>query len=192
MNLDEILRQHYSAKTLRPAVRQGLLAEASERRGASGRRGRGLRTAAVVLALALPLALLGLAALDSSIRHEVAENQLKQRAPEFDRQAVGELQPLMADLDFALVESRRVRERQLRVVGARYCSIQGQLAAQLQLEDAQGARWTLFQAPLRGRLRATRSSVESLEGVRVELWRESGVLLALASDGEDGSSADAP
>lgn len=185
MKVDEMLRQHYRAKTLRPAVREGLVAMAARKAApAKPRRRAWLLIAASLLAVVLPVAFWTLRTFESAIRHEVALNHLQHSAPAFERTQVDELRPLMDDLEFSLVDSQRLRSKELRLVGGRYCSIQGRFAAQLQFEDSLGGRWTLFQAPLDPRLLAMSAGVGEVDGVRVELWRESGVLLALASDVE--------
>ncbi len=180
MSLDEQLRRHYESKTLRAAAREELLVmgETSAPRVAFAR-GRRL---AVAAGLAAVLAVvLGVFAFEVAVRDEVAKNHLRGLAPDFAASRVEVLGEVMDGLEFALVDSDRIRSRELRLTGARYCSIQGKLAAQLVLEDAKGERWTLFQAPVEGRLHVARPSEGEARGVRVEVWREAGVLLALAS-----------
>lgn len=73
----------------------------------------------------------------------------------------------------------------LELLGGRYCSIQGQLAAQLKLRDAaSGAVRTLYAAKLGPELAGVLRTTAVHEGVKITLWDEGGVLFAYAADAE--------
>lgn len=83
-------------------------------------------------------------------------------------------------LDFRLRSSRRLGD--LRTHGGRYCSLKGQVAAQAILEDAAGRRHTLYATPSTPRFEnIDAATVEMAEGGQVAVWREHGIIYALAS-----------
>lgn len=115
--------------------------------------------------------------------HEVALNHQKQLETEFSATDFATLRTQMGKLDFVLTAPARLSSADLHVVGARYCSIQGHLAAQVKLADGKGRRYTLYQtqgtyANDLGEMRTTVNSVDIL------LWNEAGSLFALATSTE--------
>ena len=73
-----------------------------------------------------------------------------------------------------------VRVVELRLLGARYGSIGGRLAAQLYLEDDDGEAVTLVQTALVAELEEIEWAELRAGGLRVDLWKEDGVFLAMA------------
>jgi len=115
------------------------------------------------------------------VAKEIAVNHNKHLAIEFPTGDYHELNRLMDKLDFSSVISKRLAPGQYRLLGGRYCSIQGQLALQLKLQDRAGNRYTLYQTPLSKMLTGIRQGEQLIDGVRITLWREAGLLLGLAS-----------
>ncbi len=115
------------------------------------------------------------------VAKEIAVNHNKHLAIEFPTSDYHELNRLMDKLDFSSVISKRLPPGQYRLLGGRYCSIQGQLALQLKLQDRAGNRYTLYQAPLNKLLTGIQQGEQVIDGVRITLWREAGLLLGLAS-----------
>ncbi len=71
--------------------------------------------------------------------------------------------------------------RTYRLMGARYCSIQGVPAAQLRVQDIRsGKESTLYAVKAVGKLQAVSPTVSGMDGIRVEVWRQDNVLFALA------------
>ncbi len=118
-------------------------------------------------------------ALARPIADEIAMNHNKRLDAEFETVSYAELRRTMNRLDFSLIEPRRASEDGLRLVGARYCSIRGQLAAQLRLETDDGKRVTLYQTALTGALEGLETQVRA-GGLAIELWQEDGVFLGMA------------
>lgn len=118
--------------------------------------------------------------LASRVAEEIAMNHSKGLDVEYATGDLAELRRHMHKLDFALVESRRLQERGLTLVGGRYCSIQGRLAAQLSLQTATGDPVTLYQTALVDDLAVLPEHPEGTRGVRIELWNEEGVFFGLA------------
>lgn len=94
------------------------------------------------------------------------------------------LQIQMSKLDFMLAAPLRLAEFKLDIVGARYCSIQGHLAAQIKLRDANGRRYTLYQTPASATRAGIRDYESVVEGVSVRQWIEGGVFFGLATTNE--------
>ena len=115
------------------------------------------------------------------VAKEIAVNHNKHLAIEFPTGDYHELNRLMDKLDFSSVISKRLPPGQYRLLGGRYCSIQGQLALQLKLQDRAGNRYTLYQAPLNKLLTGIQQGEQIIDGVRITLWREAGLLFGLAS-----------
>lgn len=120
------------------------------------------------------------------IADEVAVNHLKQRPLEVRGANVAALQSYFDELDFRLVQTSLGNVGRDRMLGGRYCSIQGVTAAQLRLRDAAGRTETLYQVrydasrfgalPDVGGGQAPWSA--QVRGLTVDLWVEKGLLFA--------------
>ena len=86
----------------------------------------------------------------------------------------------MSRLDFAPVEPSSIRG-DYRLLGASYCQILGRLAAQVLLEDEDGARTTLFEMRGGASLADLGKASFVIGGVRVRMWREDDVIVGLAA-----------
>ena len=78
------------------------------------------------------------------------------------------------------MEPAGLAERGLRLAGARYCSVQGCMAAQVSVVDEAGESWTLYQVRPDERLAKLDAAKIEIDGVDVELWREAGLVMGLA------------
>jgi anti-sigma factor RsiW len=121
-------------------------------------------------------------ALKERVLAEVAMNHRKQLDVEFVADQYLQLQQELDRLDFSIVPKGSALTRNYRLVGGRYCSIQGQLAAQLKVEDKMSGEWlTLYIAPLNDELQRLSSSDQTHSGVYIRLWQEDERFFALAS-----------
>jgi hypothetical protein len=126
----------------------------------------------------------------NEIANEVALNHLKQRPLEVEGADMASLQAYFAELDFRLVQTSFDDPARDRMLGGRYCSIQGVTAAQLRLSDDKGRIKTLYQVPYEasrfGALPDIGSGeipwVTQVRGLTVELWVEKGLLFALTHE----------
>lgn len=118
-------------------------------------------------------------ALARSIGREIAMNHRKQLELEFLARDYVTLQIQMSKLDFALAPPSKGVTVPLNIAGARYCSIQGQLAAQIRARDPAGLVYTLYETKLTDKLRGAAGEVKS-EGVEIRLWSEHGLFYGLA------------
>ncbi|MCH8044485.1 MAG: hypothetical protein IID44_12270 [Planctomycetes bacterium] len=114
------------------------------------------------------------------IAEEIATNHNRDMPVEIETDAFDSLAEKLDKLDFRPISPGRLDERELQMVGGRYCKIQGQIAAQIKLRDAAGRTWTLYECRDSKLLSGVRARRVKTLGIEVELWREAGVLLGLA------------
>ncbi len=118
------------------------------------------------------------------IAKEIAYNHSKQMALEITSGDLNTVAAYLSELDFALVDSSRVRQMALQLLGGRYCSIQGKLAAQLKIEGKNSkTTHTYYQAIIPDNLNLNGATYSTwIKGTYIELWVEGDLLLGLASD----------
>jgi len=172
MTMSEQIRAHYDAQALRPAKLEELKSLATPRweRWAIP----GLVAAIVLIAVSLATAS---SDLTTTVGEEIANNHRRDLAPEYVTDNVETIARRMDRLDFELRAPAGLARRGLRIVGARYCSVQGRIAAQIRLTNAAGREHTLYIVRAFGRVR---EGTASHNGVTVELWREGDLLIGLA------------
>jgi len=115
------------------------------------------------------------------IAFEVAANHARDLDPEFHGASYADLRRAMPKLDFSIIEPSRVVGDGLRLVGARYCSVQCAVAAQIRLVDAEAENHTLYEVADKRHFAGVEATEIAVGGVRVRIWREEGLLLCLAS-----------
>lgn len=117
------------------------------------------------------------------VSRQVVKNHLKALEMEHRTSSYAELASALDKLDFALAEPNFQGDYEL--LGGRYCSIDQQIAAQINLESSKGERCTLYQFKLPVNLLAQFPDRKTLQvdGVTVELWKENGLGMGLARSG---------
>lgn len=196
--LNEHVKDHYTQQTLRQEKLEQLLAQA-DTPGATPRVKRStygfawqaafrkpwMRTAfAALMIVAVPLMLWQMASNNdwsAVAAREIALNHKKQLAVEFPAMDYASLRAQMSKLDFVLTAPARLPIDGLQVVGARYCSIQGHLAAQVRLQDSDGRIYTLYQRTLLGVPVLEGVQEHVIDGVHIREWQEAGLFFGLAS-----------
>lgn len=118
--------------------------------------------------------------LSQSVAREIAMNHIKQMEIEYKGNKIAELAQQMKQLDFQLHRPGELPISEFRLVGARYCSIQGQIAAQIKIKDADNRLYTLFQTQFRESLQGLTQAELIVDGVKVTIWNEGGVLFGFA------------
>lgn len=198
VGLKEAVREHQNRQHLSPQQLEQLLAMqgvALERRRNPR---RGLMSAVAGVVLAFAVGWLGVWSqlppgppVTELIADEVARNHLKREPMEVTTGDLPALRSYFHQLDFRPVDSDLLAAADTRLVGGRYCSLQGHIAAQLHFMTAAGDPGTLYQArydpevfgilprPARGEAPVT---VEA-RGVAVTIWVERGVVFAMAGAG---------
>lgn len=117
--------------------------------------------------------------IDQKILKEVAYNHSKQMPPEVLSEDYTTINEALDRLDFKVVESPKLAAN-FQLVGARYCSVQGKIAAQLKLFNKQDQTYyTLYQ------FKAI-DEVDNFQGtsknVSIKVWKENEIGFALARD----------
>jgi len=119
--------------------------------------------------------------IEELIIQEIAYNHNKQMSPELLSADLSKVQTYLKSLNFALVDSPKLSH--LELVGGRYCSIQGKVAAQLKYtSNSQGAS-TIYQTAMPKVLRDKKFQQyeSSYQGVHVKIWHEKGILFGKAT-----------
>ncbi|PKG74625.1 hypothetical protein CXF86_11350 [Shewanella sp. GutCb] len=122
------------------------------------------------------------------IADEVARNHVKMKPLEVQTQNLNQLREYFTQLDFTLVNSSLLDNSASKMLGGRYCSIQGLTAAQIRFKQDNGAPVTLYEVQydpsLYGELPVLEQGQQPIEqvvrGVEVSIWIEKGLLMATA------------
>jgi len=122
--------------------------------------------------------------LADKVAREIAYNHSKRMELEVTSSELGSVKEQLSELDFNLIESDKTKNEKWQLLGGRYCSIQGKLAAQLRVkQDMSPAYHTYYQAIIPEGFELKDNSYSTwVDGVHVELWVEDGVLLGLAGE----------
>lgn len=116
----------------------------------------------------------------ASIAQEIAINHQKQFDIEFAENSYASLNKLMGKLDFALISPEKLKTEGLQILGGRYCSLHGQIAAQIRLKNSEGVVFTLYQTRSDEKLKTLTEQSEHANGITIEMWQEDGVFLGVA------------
>ena len=180
--LDEKIKTYYQSRAL-PADRvEGLLARTS----AARRRPLVYLWAGCAAVLLFGLAWWGAPATDPADRvlAEVAMNHAKRLGVEVAADQYGVLQEGLDKLDFAILPPPDICD-QYALIGGRYCSILGGLAAQLKVRHAASDELlTLYVTRSTEELRRIGAQEAVWEGVQVCMWGTDSRFFALARDRE--------
>jgi len=120
-------------------------------------------------------------AMERAVCAEVVMNHTKHSPLEIISSRYSEVQAGLSRLDFSITPANSTILETYRLMGGRYCSIQGVPAAQLRVQDIRsGKECTLYAVKAAGKLQGITADVDSMDGIRVEVWRQDNVLFALA------------
>ena len=118
----------------------------------------------------------------SAISKEMAYNHNSQMQMEVLSSSINGVQKHLNRLDFKLIESQFLDQEKWELMGGRYCSIDGRIAAQLKVKNRQSLQvHTFYQAKLpEAWLNITKQKELEVDGVKVKVWQEKGLLIGLA------------
>ena len=124
-----------------------------------------------------------------AIASEVSYNHLKLKPLEVANSQLTNVTQYFKKLDFNPLASSQVAGLSSRLIGGRYCSIQGNIAAQLRMQDENGTISTLFESRFNAedfgflpKLEAQQDPViVHVDGQQVDIWVEKGLVMALVS-----------
>jgi len=113
--------------------------------------------------------------------NEAAMNHSTRLQLEFEGSTISEIDQHMSQLPFK-VQLPTDFNKQYSVLGARYCTINGELAAHVKFIDRETDKQiSLFMASSVDNLQEINATSEQVDGVNVSLWNESGLFYAMAS-----------
>jgi hypothetical protein len=115
-----------------------------------------------------------------AVAREIALNHVKALAPDLTLATFEEAREAMTKLDFSVATPGAESLPTVRVTGARYCSLGGEMAAQFRLLDAANRPCTLYQVRDGEAFRHLQPTTVEVDGVRVRIWREAGLVMGLA------------
>lgn len=151
---------------------------------------RGALAALLLLGLAVLVYFPGndSADLPKRLAQEVFTNHVHTHSLDLETHSIDELRAGLDRLDFVPVDASASRDDRLTLLGARYCTLQGAIAAQMLFRTPSGERVTRYQAAYDpGRFgglpdwdRQQEPVSVRLRGVEVRLWVEQGVVIAEA------------
>lgn len=180
--LEDNLKNYYLAKSL-PKEKVDLLLSNSKLKRTSMSFGKVTIAAILILGLVFTFYSYQNNSLEMRIIKEVAMNHNKQLAVEFAANDLSSLQSQLDKLDFSIILAQSLISDSYRLVGGRYCSIQGNLAAQLKVENTKKNRIeTLYITNLSSDLIKIRSTDMSYNGANIKVWKNGGLLYAIASN----------
>ncbi|NIP31220.1 MAG: hypothetical protein GTO02_16085 [Candidatus Dadabacteria bacterium] len=181
-NLDKNLRNYYSSKSLSEDKVQLLLGE-QRSDNLFNRYSKYAVAVTLVLGLFLTFSLMRSNKLENRVAKEIAMNHNKQLNVEFASDNLNLLQSKLNKLDFSLMRSQDFIARNYKLMGGRYCSIQGNLAAQLKIQNIKTNKIeTLYVSGLNGELKNIKPSKMNYDGANIKVWTEDGLLYGIASD----------
>ena len=130
-------------------------------------------------------------ALDQRIGSEVAKNHINLKPLEIQTSSIQEIRGFLTQLDFLPIESVLLKGGTKNLIGGRYCSIQGVIAAQLRLKDSktgqiQSLYQTVYDKKVFSDLPELKENQKPItvysKGLAVDIWVEKGLLFALTRE----------
>lgn len=123
--------------------------------------------------------------IEKRIVDEIAMNHKKELKVEFETANLIELQTELDKLDFNLSKAGPFIAANYELIGGRYCSIQGNLAAQLKIRNKHTNSFeTLYVTDLSPELQKVDDTDVNSEGVSIKIWKEDGLLYGTASNSQ--------
>jgi hypothetical protein len=132
--------------------------------------------------------------IQEKIAMEVAANHIKLKPLEIETSSIEAIRNYFKKLDFVPVNSQVVSQLGLELIGGRYCSLQGNIAAQLRVrKPGTNTIQTLYQTEYRKDVFENMPTLEEggkpvdihVKGVKVTIWVEKGLLFALTDIADD-------
>lgn len=113
--------------------------------------------------------------------NEAAMNHSTRLQLEFEADTIDNIDQQMTQLQFTVALPSEFDE-QYAVLGARYCTINGELAAHVKFMNKETKKqMSLFMTRSAKGLQNVDDTTKQIDGVNVKLWRETGLFYAVAS-----------
>lgn len=187
--IDDQIREYYQRKKLPDETRVRLAELIRSGVPAKRRRSRkwlAVAAAVVILATASWMAQVRLFAPNSphqitaAVAQYAASGHNERQELDFRVSHTSDLRRAMKSLDFTPVEPAMMSGMNMRLVGARYATIEGVMAAQIVYLDPKGERCTLYELRPVAKLAGVAEGEHNVDGLRVSVWHEKGLLMILA------------
>ncbi len=188
IDIEEQLRFHYEGKKFSEERAESILSEARELRPLRFRLPLRLLAAAAVVVVILAGVVLTIvfspsAGVAPKLADEIAVHHLMREEPTVKSSSYEVVQAALPRLPFSILPSGPRLLSDYDLLGAKYCSLQGNLAAQVNLKDRQhGDTHTLYVMELTRVFRNVKHETFYRDGVIVELWTDDERIFGLASD----------
>lgn len=112
---------------------------------------------------------------------EAAMNHVTKLQLDVEAGGLDSLQQGLSKLPFDIELPDNPVFAKLALLGGRYCTIHGNLAAHLKFSDPQSQQqYSLFVTPYADNLQSMQSDAVEMSGVEVNLWRENDIVYAMA------------
>ena len=137
----------------------------------------------LLMTLVVSFSLLNRAPLSERVMQEIAYNHQQEMPIEITSNSLINIGNYLNKLEFPLIKSSFLDNDKWQLLGGRYCSINGKLAAQLKVKNVEDNKvYTLYQAAISTDITKTLGATkeQAIEGVKVSIWQEKGLLLGLA------------
>jgi len=122
------------------------------------------------------------------VLREAALNHSSKLQMDAEGQSLAELQNKLQELPFDIKLPESELFQKLALVGGRYCTISGNLAAHIKLSNPETLeQYSLFLTPAAENLKTLESLEGEVSGVDVKLWQEKNVVYALAAAAGESS-----
>ena len=179
-NLATMLKNHYQSQTLSKEKLERLL---SVQKNNFDWRLSAAFGAAMAFCISLIIFNVFSPSLHEKIAREVSYNHKKKMPSEVLTKDYAQINLALDKLPFKVKKARKL-DPKLSLVGARYCSIRGKIAAQVQLvHDSSKKPFTLYQFAAGGhKYQGLHSRSLIKDGVSVQIWVEGDLGFVLASD----------
>ncbi len=188
--VDNAVKQHYQRQVLAPKTLKRMEAMAENRQNKQNacfwrkrwqlQRNLFLAASFIITILLVPFLWPGDESQLSKVAREVALNHNKQLTSDYITDSYQNLVLLMKKLDFVPVSPALLKQSGYQVIGARYCSIQGHIAAQIKLITRHGDELTLYQTRLNHKLALLDGQYYTVNKVQVRTWQEGRIFFSLA------------
>ncbi len=118
----------------------------------------------------------------ATISKDIAYNHNSQMQMEILSPELQTVQGRLNKLGFQLVSSSKLEKGKWQLIGGRYCNINGKIAAQMKMRHSESkAIYTFYQAKVPNDfINPLNDNETAIDGVKVKLWREKGLLMGLA------------
>ncbi len=182
-DLDQQIRDYYGSKSLSKDRLEAILKTAVEVKRPLWRRARIWGSAsliAAILTLAFILTWTNSATyINGQIAQSVVTNSSKQLKPEVFTDNWSSIQEALPKLDFQIEPTQLAQLSDYTIVGARYCSIQDELAAQITVSDNANNQFILYVAPLTETFAKSTPTSVICDDCEVTLWHDENRIFAL-------------